>query len=75
MSEELAKEISKLSKALASAHKVMNELKEKHRGMCEHSRSSYYSDASGNNGSYYECNECEKYAKYGFPNSKVTGRY
>ena len=73
--DELAREIKQLKAYVKKTDKTIVELKQRLIGVCEHSRCRYYGDASGNNDTGYECNECGTWSKWGFPNSKVTGRF
>lgn len=73
--DELVKEIKQLKTYVKKTDATIRELEQELVKKCPHKTQSYFGDASGNNDTGYECNECGKWNKWGFPNSKVTRHY
>lgn len=74
MSEEQAKKIRWLNKQISKNYQDIKRLKQELMDICDHSRSTYIGVYAGGKIGY-ECNECGAWARWGFTNSKVTGRY
>jgi len=73
-SEIVMEQIRELEAEVKTFRQTIRELKNRLVKICSHKKSTYYPDASGNNGSFYECAVCGQYSKHGFPDSQVLGR-